>query len=57
MAKSVTVGGLKVNEELHRLVRDEIAPGTGVDPQAFWITLSQIVKDLAAKESTASRQT
>src|SRR5919112_4047923 len=49
MAKFVTVGGLKVNEELHNLVRDEIAPGTGVDPQAFWISLGQIVKDLGAK--------
>jgi len=49
MANSVTIGGLKVNEELHRLVRDEIAPETGVDPEAFWISLSQIVKDLAAK--------
>lgn len=49
MANSVTIGGLKVNEALHRLVRDEIAPGTGVDPDAFWISLGQIVKDLAAK--------
>ena len=49
MANSVTIGGLKVNEELHRLVRDEMAPGTGIDPDAFWIGLGQIVKDLAAK--------
>jgi len=49
MANFVTIDGLKVNEELHSLVRDEIAPGTGVDPQAFWISLGQIVKDLGAK--------
>ncbi len=49
MANSVTIGGLRVNEELYGLVRDEIAPGTGVDPQSFWISLGQIVKDLAAK--------
>ena len=49
MANRVTVGGLEVTEELHRLVRDEIAPGTGVDPEAFWISLGQIVKDLAGK--------
>ncbi|HEX7227805.1 MAG TPA: malate synthase G, partial [Candidatus Binatia bacterium] len=42
-------GGLKVSEELHRLVRDEIAPGTGVDPEAFWISLSHIVQELAMK--------
>jgi malate synthase len=49
MANSVTVGELKVNEELHRLVRDEIAPGTGVDPEAFWISLGRIVNDLGPK--------
>jgi malate synthase len=49
MANFVTIDGLKVNEELHSLVRDEIAPGTGVDPDVFWIGLGQIVKDLAAK--------
>lgn len=49
MANSVTVGKLKIDEELHRLVRDEIAPGTAVDPEAFWISLSQIVQELAAK--------
>ncbi len=49
MANFVTIGGLNVDEELHRLVRDQIAPGTGVDPDAFWISLGQIVEDLAAK--------
>ncbi len=48
MANFVTIDGLKVNEELHSLVRDEIAPGTGVDPHAFWISLGQIVRDLGA---------
>ena len=49
MANSVTIGGLKVNEELYGLVRDEIAPGTGVDPESFWISLGQIVTDLGPK--------
>jgi malate synthase len=49
MANFVTIGGLNVDEELHRLVRDQIAPGTGVDPDAFWTSLGQIVEDLAAK--------
>ena len=30
MAKRVEIGGLKIDEKLYRLVRDEIAPGTGV---------------------------
>src|SRR5215204_2195178 len=49
MANFVTIDGLKVNEELYSLVRDEIAPGTGVDPQSFWISLGQIVTDLGPK--------
>jgi malate synthase len=49
MANSVTIGGLKVDEELHRLVRDEIASDTGVDPEAFWIDLGRIVNDLGPK--------
>jgi malate synthase len=49
MANSVTIGGLAISEELHRLVGDEIAPGTGIDAEAFWVSLSRIVNDLAAK--------
>ncbi|MEE8606242.1 MAG: hypothetical protein V3S55_01455 [Nitrospiraceae bacterium] len=49
MANTVEVGGLKVNETLYRLVRDEIAPGTGVEPNVFWTSLGEIVRDLAPK--------
>ena len=43
----VEIGGLRINEVLYNLVRDEIAPGTDVDPDAFWTALGQIVRDLA----------
>src|ERR1051326_4173628 len=43
------VAGLKIDDKLYHLVRDEIAPGTGVDPEAFWRALGAIVKDLAPK--------
>lgn len=49
MVKIIEGGGLKVDERLVRLVRDEIAPGTGVEPSAFWTSLGRIVKDLAPK--------
>jgi malate synthase len=49
MANSIEIGGLNVNEELYRLVRDEIAPGTGVEPDAFWNALGTIVRDLGPK--------
>ncbi|HEX2386967.1 MAG TPA: malate synthase G, partial [Candidatus Binatia bacterium] len=45
----VSVAGLKVDEKLYRLVRDEIAPGTGVDADAVWSALGAIVRDLAPK--------
>ena len=51
MANTVLVGGLKVDEALYRLVRDEIAPGTGVNADRFWQTLGAIVRDLGPKNS------
>jgi malate synthase len=49
MAKSIEVGGLMIDEGLYTLVRDEIAPGTGVDPQRFWHALDEMVRDLGPK--------
>src|SRR5215468_4802772 len=49
MADYVEIGGLKVNEELYHLVRDEIAPGTGVNADRFWKSFGDIVRDLAPK--------
>jgi malate synthase len=49
MAKWVEIGDLRVIEELFGLVRDDIAPGTGVDADAFWKALGRIVKELAPK--------
>lgn len=49
MMNSVAVAGLKVDEKVYRLVRDEIAPGTGVDAEAVWRALADIVRDLGPK--------
>ena len=49
MANFVEMGGLKINEELYHLVRNEIAPGTGVEPDDFWKALAKIVHDLGPK--------
>ena len=46
---AVTVAGLKIDEKLYCLVRDEIAPGTGVDAEAIWRALAAIVRDLGPK--------
>ena len=45
----VAVGELNVDAELYALVKDEIAPDTGVDAEAFWHGLEGIVRDLGAK--------
>ena len=49
MANRVEVGGLRIDEQLYRLVRDEIAPGTGVKADDFWKSLGAIVRDLGPK--------
>ncbi|HEY2920754.1 MAG TPA: malate synthase G [Candidatus Binatia bacterium] len=49
MANRVEIGGLKIDERLYRLVRDEIAPGTGVKVDSFWKSLGEIVRDLGPK--------
>jgi malate synthase len=49
MASRVEVGGLKIDERLYRLVRDEIAPGTGIRADRFWKSLGEIVRNLGAK--------
>jgi len=46
MANTISIGGLKVDESLHRLVRDEIAPGTGVNADRFWKSFGAMVRDL-----------
>ncbi len=49
MAGRVEVGDLKIDERLYRLVRGEIAPGTGVKVDGFWKSLGAIVRDLGPK--------
>ena len=49
MSERVEIGGLGVAKELHDLIRDEIAPGTGIEPEAFWHALADIVRDLGSK--------
>jgi malate synthase len=49
MANRVEIGNFKVDEGLYRLVREEIAPGTGIKADDFWKSLSEIVTDLGPK--------
>ena len=49
MTERVQVGGLQVAKILHDLVANDIAPGTGIAPKAFWNSLEDILNDLAPK--------
>ena len=47
MGNRIAIGNLKVDEGLYALVRDEIAPGTGIEADAFWQAFSDIVTTMA----------
>jgi malate synthase len=49
MTDYVTHGNIKIAKELHDLVRDEIATGTGVDPVKVWSLLDGIVRELGPR--------
>ena len=46
---AVTRGNLKIAKPLHALIEAEMAPHSGVTPDAFWEALENIVYDLAPK--------
>ncbi|MGK2927163.1 MAG: hypothetical protein ACSLE2_16225, partial [Lysobacterales bacterium] len=45
----IEIAGLSVAEEIVTLVNEEVAPGTGVDPERFWVEFAGIIADLAPK--------
>ena len=49
MENRVEVGGLKVDNRLYDLVKDELAPGTGTNSESFWTSLAEIIRDLEPK--------
>ena len=49
MTDRIQKGGLDIAAELHDLLVNEMAPGTGVDPEHFWAELEKIVADLAPR--------
>jgi len=44
-----TIGSIAVAPVLRRFVEDEVLPGTGVEPEAFWSGLSRIVTEFAPR--------
>ena len=49
MSERIQEGGLRVAETLHRLVIEDILPGTGLSQERFWEGLEQILTDLTPR--------
>jgi len=49
MTERVDVGGLKIAKPLYDLVNDEIAPGTGIDPDGLWRSFAAMLDELAPR--------
>ena len=47
MENRINIGTLNINRDLYELVRDEIAPGTGINVEGFWKDFDEIVKEFA----------
>ena len=47
MGNRIEIGSLKIDEDLYALVRDEIAPDTGIEADAFWKAFGDIVAAFA----------
>ena len=52
MGNRIEIGNLRIDEDLYILVRDEIAPGTGVEAEAFWKAFDDIVAAFAPENKT-----
>ena len=53
MTERVEVSGIKVAKPLYDLVKIEITPGTGVDPDRLWSAFAAILAELAPGHWTA----
>ncbi|NEV62458.1 malate synthase G [Thiorhodococcus minor] len=49
MTEYLDVGGLKVAKPLYDLVKQEILPGLGLDPDAVWGAFGEIVRELGPR--------
>ena len=56
MTNRTQKGGLQVAGILIDLVADKIAPGTGVEPDAFWQAFEDVLNDLAPKNKAESEK-
>ena len=62
MSQRVSVGKLQIEKQLHDLVQSEVLPGTGIENEAFWASLADLLdtfgpRNKAALEHRAALQT
>ena len=56
MKKRINFEGLQIDQNLYNLIKDEIAPGTGVSVEQFWKGFSEIVNEMAPRNSELLRK-
>jgi malate synthase len=49
MNERIKHGELEIAQSLYNLVANDIAPGTGIEPAAFWSSFEKVVAELAPK--------
>ena len=49
--KPIHIAGISVDHALYRFVNEEAAPGTGIDPAAFWQGFADLVRDFAPRNA------
>ncbi|MFT5720541.1 MAG: malate synthase [Motiliproteus sp.] len=49
MTGRTQVGGLQIATTLYDLIANDVTPGTGIEPAAFWASFERILDDLAPK--------
>jgi len=49
--ETITYNGLEIAKPIYDLIKQDIAPGTGVDVDTFWTELEQIVRDLGPRNT------
>ena len=56
MPNRIELAGLQIDAALHSLLTQEIAPGTGVDPEAFWQGVADIWAELGPENKRLLQQ-
>jgi len=53
MSQRVSVGKLNIEKQLHDLVQSEVLPGTGIENEAFWGSLADLLDTFGSRNKAA----